>query len=45
MFDQQKPDYTEWRDPDTQKVVMVVPRAFFDSCESLFKDLPEVEIT
>lgn len=45
MFNQQKPDYTEWRDPNTQKITMVVPRDFFDSCEEMFNNLPDVEIT
>lgn len=44
MFDQHKPDYTEWKDPGTGKVVMVVPRDFFDISEELFKNLPDVEI-
>jgi hypothetical protein len=38
-----KPDYTEWRDPLTQKIVMVMPRDFYDNNRTLFEALPDVE--
>lgn len=44
MLNQFHPEYTEWKDPGTGKVVMIIPREFFDNHSELFKTLPEVEI-